>query len=162
MNRSIALALVLAAAASAAYAVKFNPEAMQTMQQAGSQIAAQAMSLRPYRLPSGKCLNVNGNLQKFPANVAIADCNGSPNQNWRFDDTGRLVNESGRCLGAAGNLNVGVADCGDGPPFKWQPGPDGRLTHSSGRCLAVQGDPNAAGSNVHVADCTGGANQQWR
>jgi hypothetical protein len=162
MNRAAILASTLALVIPGAHAVKLNPDAMQTMQEAGSKIATQATSLLPYRLPSGKCLHVAGNLQSVPANVVIADCNGSPNQNWRFDDTGRLVNQSGTCLGAAGNLNVGVTTCADGPPFKWKPAADGRIVHSTGKCLAVQGDPNGPGSNVHAADCTGGANQQWR
>ena len=167
MNRTITLAAAVFCAVSAAHAVKFNPEAMRAMQQEGKKIADQALSLRPYRLPSGKCLHVAGDLQTFPANVVVWECAAIPNQNWRFDESGKLLNESGRCLGVAGDAtvsdeNVGVGDCADIPNFQWRPGTDGSLIHSSGKCLTAAGDIAVLGTNVIVTACAGAPSQQWR
>lgn len=158
MKKIIVLALVLSGATSAALAVKFNPEAMKAMQQEGNKIADQALKLRPYRLPTGQCLHAGGDLKTFPANVIALNCNGTPNQNWRFDTAGKFLNQSGRCLEVAEKQNVRIAACADVPRFKWKPGTDGRVSHASGLCLTA----NIQTSNVVVTPCKGGANQQWR
>jgi hypothetical protein len=151
MKRLIVLAAAALFASTASHAVKFNPDAMQKMQQEGKKIANEALTLKTYRLSSDKCLTLNGDL----VGVGVADCNGSPNQNWRFTEQGQFVNETGRCLGAEGG-GVAAADCADAPKFKWSPGAKARVSHSSGGCLT------AAGDQVNVAPCNAGANQQWR
>lgn len=158
----ITLILSLCVAIPVAHAIKFNPETLRAMQEEGLKIADQIHAERAYRLVTGKCLHVDGDLSNFPANIVIADCNNSPNQIWRFDEQGRFVNQSGACATVHGDGNIVAAACGEGADFNWQPGANGLITHqASGQCIAVHGDPNAAASNVALAGCAENPNQVW-
>jgi hypothetical protein len=166
-QRLLSIPLALLLGASLAHAVKFNPEAMRTLQEQGNRMADQILTLHPYRLPSGKCLHQTGDLKTLPANVIIANCSGKASQNWKFDAKRRFLNQGGACLGVAGDpakadVNVRAVPCGGGPALVWRPGADGRITHSSGKCLTVGGNPNVAGTNVILSPCRGEPRQKWR
>lgn len=160
MKRLMVAILVSLAAGSAVQAASFNTEAMKNMQQQGQNMAAQAMATKAYKLPSGKCLQTQGDPAKAGAGVATADCNESAGQKWRLDDKGRLVNQAGKCLGLSG-ANPALQDCSEATTQKWKPDDKSRLVSGGGKCLAAV-DPTKAGAPVQAMDCNTTPNQVWK
>ncbi len=155
-----ALAAMLLLAPSA-QAVKFNPEALRTMQEEGLKIANQLHTERAYRLGE-QCLHLEGDLQNFPANVVLQPCNDSAHQRWRFDEHSRFRNQSGACMTVQGD-NALAGACGEGDQFIWTLGTQGQMTlKSNGQCLTAQGKTVKAGANVGLAGCKGSATQIWQ
>jgi len=154
MNKPLVVFAALACLVPAAQATQFNPQALQTMQQAGKALAAQATILRPYKLASGKCLNAGGV-------VTIENCNGTPAQNWKFSPGWQFVSQGGTCLTLIGT-SATVAACQGADRFIWKPTPEGALVHSSGKCLTASSDLNRAGVMVTVAPCNGSPAQIWK
>jgi len=151
MKRLFALAASALLVASVSHAGKFNPDAMAKMQQEGKKMAEQA-TLKPYRLPAGSCLTRNAGANS----LSVQNCNGAPAQNWRFDQAGRFINQTGGCLRGAGP-NVTVAACGDGPGFKWVRSAKAGLKSVAGGCVTA-----VAGGQVGLRPCAAGPNQQWQ
>ncbi|WP_006786620.1 RICIN domain-containing protein [Thiorhodospira sibirica] len=155
---ALAAMLVLA---SSAQAIKFNPDALRSMQEEGLKIANQLHTERPYRL-GGQCLHLEGDLQNFPANVVLQPCNDSAHQRWRFDEHSRFRNQSGACMTVQGENAIAGA-CGEGDPFIWTLGTNGQMTHkASGQCLSAHGDASKPGTNVGIAACNGNGAQLWQ
>jgi hypothetical protein len=163
MKVSLALSISLCLAASAAQAVKFNPEAMRTMRAEGEKIAEQALKPRTFRLASGLCLQPGegGNV------IAVTCQKDRKAQIWSFDEQGRVVHNGGLCLAAAGKpdapgTNVVTRQCGNSAEFKWRPNANDQLVSGGTACLQVVGDVNKSGANVNIGACKVGPNQVWK
>ena len=163
MKTSLVLGIALCCAVSTAQAVKFNPEAMQTMRAEGERLAAQALQPRRFQLPGGACLQRAGD-----GNAITAPCNPQdPAQVWRFDEMGRLIhNASSLCLavngppGGAGS-NVLTRGCDNAPQAIWRLRGNGQLVNAGSACLHADGDINAGG-NVLLRGCQEIPRQFWR
>ncbi len=150
-------------ALQSAHALEFDKEGLAKIQQAAKEEMA-AASNKELKLPTGKCLDVAGDVNAAGTNVQMFDCNGAVNQKWRLDG-GRLVNQGGKCLDVAGDVNaagtnVQIFDCNDAINQKWH-FDGGRLMNDGGKCLDTAGDVNAVGVNVQIFDCNDAPNQKW-
>lgn len=132
---------------------------------------AEAQRRPPVMLRSGnKCLDVHGSkVQTNGARVQLWDCHGGPNQLWRFDRDGRIINvASGRCLDLNGpdvgipGGRVQVWDCNGSPNQSWRMEGARLVVAADNRCLDVhRPDVNRNGAHVETDDCRGGPGQAW-
>lgn len=168
MKHALLLTGLMLGCLPVAHGVTFNTDALKSMQQEGHKIAEQAKALRAFKLPNNKCLHAAGNLGKAGTNVEFHDCNpDSKNQQWRFDDQGRLVNQGGKCLGVAGDpnkpgANVLLQECGGAKAQQWTQDDKQRLVDGVGKCLHAAGDAKSVSGNVVTTNCKEIPNQRWR
>ncbi len=116
---------------------------------------------------SKRCLNVSWDWQEN-APLVLNDCLGLKNQNFQFDDKGRIVVEfTGKCLEVdnrnknAGN-GIGQNNCNDNESQKWKLTDTGNLVSLfSGKCMDIPGNKDNAGQAIMVWDCHDGLNQKW-
>ena len=148
-------------------AVEFNTEALKAMQEEGHKIVEESKALRAYKLPSGKCLHVGGDVTKPGTNLVITNCKPDlKNQKWRFDDQGRLVNQGGKCVGVAGDpnkpgANALMQNCGAAKAQQWKHDDKKRLVNGVNKCLHAAGDAKTPGGNVVTTNCKLPPNQIW-
>jgi hypothetical protein len=114
---------------------------------------------------AGLCLDdwarrtTNGN------RVVVAECNGTSAQVWTLPSDGTL-HVVGKCVDVPGGTptvgsEVAIWDCSGAAVQVWRVGPGSTLINAaSGLCLDVPGAV-VSGTQLDVAVCTGGANQQW-
>ena len=139
----------------------------------GIVLPAQAGSTTgPIQVSTGKCLDVHlPDITKNGAVVQIWACTGAVNQNWRFDDDGRLVNGGGLCLdveltqlGRNGG-KVQVWACHSGPNQKWGMNLAGEIRSNpkiGNVCLDVHApEVSNNGGKVQIWGCWGAQNQHW-
>jgi len=158
MNKPPLLLTLLAILATPAWAAKFNPDAMKTMQDQGLKVADEAAGLAPLKA-AGKCLSPSGDNAKAGSALTVGECKDKSGQRWRFDGAGRLMNGDGLCLGLDGKPDqIGakgqLADCASAP--NWKHDEQGRIVSSDGKCL------EAAGKGVQLKECGAGEGQVWR
>lgn len=119
---------------------------------------------------NNKCLDADLNtMNRLGIIVQLWDCNGQPQQQWRFYRDGTVRSAyNGRCLDADLNTinrngtTVQLWTCNGQPQQKWD-GRTGAITSRyNGRCLDA--DLNTIyrnGAKVQLWDCNGQAQQQW-
>ena len=148
--------LFLAAALTAfpwasANAVDFNKDALKAMQQEGHKIVEEAEAGRPFKFRN-LCLDTAG------AKLVVKACNEkAASQKWRFDDQGRLVAHTGKCVAGAQLQN-----CGPGNVQKWHHDKKKRLVNAAKQCLEAEGDAPKAGARVAAVACSDSPNQVWQ
>lgn len=129
-----------------------------------------AAILQTLKLPNGKCLHVDSRPPRAGANIVVTDCiEKSANQRWRFGDHGQIVNETGLCLGVAGDprragSSVRLSICGSGEGSKWHRDDKSRIVNAAGLCLESQINPTAKKVPVRILECHEPPNpyQVWR
>jgi hypothetical protein len=167
MKHAYLIAALVAIYLPGARAVDFNTEALKAMQEEGLKIVEESKNLRAYKLPTGKCLHVAGDVTKPGANLVIHNCNPNlANQKWRFDDQGRLVNQGGKCVGVAGDptkpgANVRMQNCVAAKAQRWRQDDKKRLVNGLNKCLHAVGDAKTPGGNVVTTNCNASPNQVW-
>jgi len=111
------------------------------------------------KLPNGKCLHVDSRPPRAGAKVVVTDCiEKSTNQRWRFVGKGQLVNETGLCLGVAGDprrpgASVRLSICGSGKDTQWHKDEKNRIVNAEGLCLEAQINPMAKKVSVRILEC---------
>jgi hypothetical protein len=118
----------------------------------------------------GKCLDASSSdFGSNGAKVQLWDCHRGLNQEWRFDEAGRVVNGGGKCLDANGPdflLNAGkvqIWDCHDGLNQKWHFDKSGRIVNGGGKCLDANApDIQSNGGRIQLWDCHSDLNQVWK
>lgn len=117
---------------------------------------------------SGRCLDVEGNVDTPGAALIIWDCNGQPNQAFEFTSAGELRTLNGtRCVDAYNNQTtpgtpVIIWTCNGQTNQKWQRNSDGSIKGvQSGLCLDVDHANTANGTPVILWTCNGQSNQRW-
>lgn len=152
MKKTISLLIALAATLAApAWAAKFNPDAMKSMQEQGLKVSEEAQGLAPLKAV-GKCLSAQSDNAKAGTGVSMAACKDKSAQRWRFDDAGHLVNGGGLCLTVSGD-KAQLGDCGGAAG--WSQDGQGRIT-SGGKCLT------AGAKDADMQACGPGDNQAWQ
>ncbi|RFA07186.1 glucose dehydrogenase [Subtercola boreus] len=143
--------------------------------QAAATAAAQAVSTTgaatPARIlstPSGRCLDVTGNVATPGTGMNIYDCNNQPNQGWTFSTAGELkAFGDTRCLDVASHVTTSPAraqiyTCNGGANQKWRLNANGTITGlESGLCLDVTGGATANSTPVGMLTCNGSAGQKF-
>ena len=126
---------------------------------AGAPAHAQWFEIKPAH--SGKCLDASATNEG--ANVHQYTCHGRDNQQWRWDDQGRLVEKmTGMCLDDAGNGNVHLWTCHGASNQKWTLDSKSRLVGGrEGKCLDVDRASNDDKANAMMWACHDGPNQKW-
>ena len=165
MARKLILISVFVLLSGEAFAVSLNTDALKSFQDQGKEIMAAKEDLKQVRLPTGKCLNVAGDVLKSGTNVNMLNCSDSVKQLWRFDGSGRLVGSGTKCLNVVGSVttqgaNVDIQDCNNTPNQQWAVD-GGRMKNGGGKCLAAEGDVNVSGGNVRIMDGNDSKNQKW-
>ena len=167
MKHAYLIAALTAVYLTGAGAVEFNTDALKAMQEEGHKIVEESKGLRAFKLPTGKCLHVAGDVAKPGANLVIQNCNPNlNNQKWRFDDQGRLVNQGGKCVGMAGDpskpaANALMQNCVAAKAQQWKQDGKKRLVNGLNKCLHAVGDAKTPGGNVAVVNCNASPNQVW-
>ncbi|MEV0846952.1 glycoside hydrolase family 97 catalytic domain-containing protein [Streptomyces sp. NPDC049954] len=116
---------------------------------------------------SGLCADVPDNSHTAGTAVALWDCNGGANQNWRQTPAGTLTVYGDTCLGVAGGATAGgtavqIQGCDGTRAQQWTVRADGAVVHTaSGRCLDAYDNGTANGTRLVIYDCNAGANQKW-
>ncbi|WP_194244127.1 lectin [Nonomuraea phyllanthi] len=117
---------------------------------------------------SGRCLDVEGNVDTLGTILDIWDCNGQPNQAFEFTSAGELRTMNGtRCVDAYENqtspgTQVIIWSCNGQSNQKWRQNSDGSITGTqSGLCLDVDHAGTANGTAVILWTCNGQSNQKW-
>lgn len=117
---------------------------------------------------SGRCLDVEGNVDTLGTILDIWDCNGQPNQAFEFTSAGELRTMNGtRCVDAYENqtspgTQVIIWSCNGQNNQKWRQNSDGSITGTqSGLCLDVDHAGTANGTAVILWTCNGQSNQKW-
>jgi hypothetical protein len=117
---------------------------------------------------SGRCLDVDGNVDTLGTGVEIWDCNGQANQQWELTSAGELRTFNGtRCLDAYNNQTapgtaVDIWSCNGQTNQQWRVNSDGTITGvQSGLCLDVNGAKTTNGTSVLLWTCNGQSNQHW-
>ncbi len=130
---------------------------------------ASAVSGTPIRgVPSGRCLDVLGDVKTSGTAVVIYRCHGKENQAWTLTGARELrVFDGALCLDVTGAdttspASVQTHTCNGGANQRWQLHPDGTITgEQSGLCLDVSGARTADLTAVQLWTCNGHANQRW-
>jgi hypothetical protein len=119
------------------------------------------------------CLDVAGWAAPGEADVLLWECNDDPDHVWSFTPSGELRNTlNGSCLDVAGTrgergANIDVFRCEMLDDQRWTLVARGQGTFElrsnvkRGLCLDVKGE-GAAGDDVMLWACDGGADQLWR
>lgn len=117
---------------------------------------------------SGRCLDVEGNVDTPDTGLEIWDCNDQANQAFEFTAAGELRTMNGtRCVDAydtrtAPGAPVVIRGCDGRATQVWRQNSDGSVTGvASGFCLDVSGAGTADGTAVILWTCNGQSNQKW-
>ncbi len=116
---------------------------------------------------SKRCLNMAWDW-KNNSPLVLNDCLGLKNQNFQFDDKGRIIVEfTGKCLEVdnrnknAGNA-IGQSDCNDNQSQKWKLTDTGNIVSLfSGKCMDIPYGREVPGQDIRVYDCHNELNQKW-
>ncbi|WP_440902264.1 ricin-type beta-trefoil lectin domain protein [Actinosynnema sp.] len=118
---------------------------------------------------SGRCLDLPGG--RTGVQVALWDCNGGPNQQFRHTASGELRVQGEHCLeafanGVAEGTQVVTWQCNGGANQRWTRQASGQLVNAgSGLCLDVTAghlpENNLNGSPIALWRCNSGPNQRW-
>ena len=118
--------------------------------------------------PSGRCLDVKGNVDTPGTGLEIWDCNDQANQAFEFTAAGELRTMNGtRCVDAydtrtAPGAPAVIRECDGRATQVWRQNSDGSVTATaSGFCLDVSGAATADGTAVILWTCNGQSNQKW-
>lgn len=123
---------------------------------------------QPITAGNGLCLDVHRgdyDEKKAGGRVQLWECNGEPNQDWRFKN-GKLRSRNALCLEAMRRVDgakVETWPCTDTPSQVWIRSGK-RWANSEGRCLDVHIDDFEAKENggmVQMWDCHQNDNQKW-
>ena len=118
---------------------------------------------------SGECMDAYGSSNGASPGqiVAINGCNGNQAQEWTPWSDG-TVTAWGLCLdtnggtSAAGTPLVDLGTCSGAASQVWAQQPDGALLNTASRmCLDDPASSTAAGTQLQLYGCNGGANQVW-
>lgn len=167
MKHTYLVAALVAVYGPGAGAVDFNTDALKAMQEEGHKIVEESKGLRAFKLPSGMCLHVAGDVNKPGANLVIHNCNPNlANQKWRLDDQGRLVNQGGKCVGVAGDpkkpgANALMQNCVVAKVQQWKHDDKKQLVNGFNKCLHAAGDAKTPGGNVVTTNCHASPSQVW-
>lgn len=117
---------------------------------------------------SGRCMDVQGNVDTPGTALDIWDCNGQRNQAFEFTSAGELRTMGGtRCVDAyddrtAPGASTVIRSCDGRSTQMWRQNSDGSVTGArSGLCLDVNGAGTANGTAVILWTCNGQGNQKW-
>ncbi|TRM61545.1 ricin B lectin domain-containing protein [Schizophyllum amplum] len=119
---------------------------------------------------TGKCLDVQGNVQENGTPVDVYDCNGTSAQNWVLNRGSTHVRLAGTdlCLDAGSNIGNGMQmklwQCYDGLAQQtWYWTDDNRIAvQGYGQCLDLTSGVSSNGNIVQSWTCTdGNTNQIW-
>lgn len=117
----------------------------------------------------GKCLDVEGGSTANGARVIGYPCSGGTNQQFWFNQDGR-INHRGKCVVVQGGQGrdgdqLVLWDCNGGANEQWRL-TDGRLVGQNGKCVDLKGGSwgNMPFMNQPAIlwGCHGGDNQMWR
>ncbi|MFV8816975.1 ricin-type beta-trefoil lectin domain protein [Haliea sp. E17] len=170
MKLTVCLSSLFVFVASGAMAIDLNTDALKTMQQQGQEIVAQAQQAqwRSFALDGDMCLQMAGTPDKVGASMVVRKCNASAkNQQFSFDDQGRLATQGGVCVGVAGDASKPGANaltqaCGGQAFQKWRIDEAGRLHNNANKCLLAVGKPGEPTGNVVSSNCNASPNQVWK
>jgi hypothetical protein len=134
------------------------------------QAKSRSLDFRSLQNAGGKCLEVVlEDLVKNGGKVQVSACNGSIQQGWKIDESGRLVNGGGKCLDVhlpeltADGGKVQVWDCADVAQQKWTLTDKGALVNEGGKCLDVHlPEFKTDGGKVQIWECVDVVQQQWK
>ncbi|PPF76596.1 glucose dehydrogenase [Subtercola sp. Z020] len=159
-------AVVAALTVAASLAVPTVPAAQAAPTAQAAQAAA--APARITSVPSGRCLDVTGNVQTPGTGVNIYDCNNQANQSWTFSTASELKTFADtRCLDVASHATTSPAKaqiytCNGGANQQWRLNANGTITGvESGLCLDVTGGKTANSTPVGMLTCNGSAGQKF-
>jgi parallel beta-helix repeat protein len=129
-------------------------------------LSGQTVSLVSQLASSSKCLDVYGDMNTKGTRLSIADCNGKPDQLFKWTSSGELKLPNGMCVDAKGNKGRNddpliVWPCNGQANQKWAPQSNGTITGINGKCVDVWGGGTAPGTQVTLYTCHGKVNQRW-
>jgi Ricin-type beta-trefoil lectin domain/Cellulase (glycosyl hydrolase family 5) len=116
---------------------------------------------------SNRCLDVPGLSTTNATFLAIWDCNGGSNQDWKLQSDGSLQVYGNKCLDVPGHATasgtrVEIWDCNGQSNQQWTLKSDGTIVGvESGLCLDVTAPATTNGTAVEIWTCNGGSNQKW-
>ena len=118
-----------------------------------------------------KCLDAGSIVPTIGSQVAIWDCIGNqpPQQQWIFQEDGRIVGLGGNCLSKAssssdnGTALVMMPCQGDDSVQTWRLAQDNSLVSADdeSKCVDIAGLSTTNGTKIWLWDCWGGAGQKW-
>ncbi|MFJ4620709.1 ricin-type beta-trefoil lectin domain protein [Streptomyces sp. NPDC088812] len=115
---------------------------------------------------SGKCLDVDSNLNTDGNAVQLWDCNEATGQRWSVAADGTL-RAFGKCLDIDANATadfskVQLWECNGSGGQQWQHQSNGALYNpQSGRCLDIPSGATANGTQLQIYDCNNLDTQNW-
>ncbi len=161
MKHAVFLAGLMGLYAAGSTAIELNTEAMKKMQEEGHKIVEQETATRQFKLPNGQCLQAAGAPNKAGIKLVSRPCNDkAANQQWQFDNAGRLVSQGGLCVGIGGKgeepgANAVLQGCNKSDGQQWKVDGARRLQNGTGLCLQAQG------GDAVTAACSGSPGQKW-
>ncbi|MFZ6747160.1 ricin-type beta-trefoil lectin domain protein [Undibacterium sp. JH2W] len=115
---------------------------------------------------AGKCLDVEQNKTHDGARVQIWECNGTPAQQWNYNQrTGEVRGSAGKCLdvdngNSADGTRIQIFQCNGTNAQRWSYA-KGELRGIAGKCLDVDNGNTDDGTRVQLWECNATNAQSW-